>query len=360
MHFQNSKGKVYYGLHFCAGVAEYRPPNKEMFRVFLNEDTCRKMDETFPGCPVFVEHVDAVSKSIDLTRKEADGFVVESFFNKADGKHWTKFIVCSERGEKAIADGWKLSNCYVLKNATQGGEWNGVPYDQQILDASYEHLAIVKEPRYQESIILTPEQFKAYNEKKDLELSRLANTKEGAPMFEIFKRAKVENSKDYAETFVKLPKSKREVSIETLVNEADEAETKKGEPKIANAAMIVEIDAEKKMTVAELLEERKTLLANQKSEDEMCNEDDEGGEEDDEEKKKKKKKKEMEEAEEAEKAKNAADAAAADTKAKEEEKRAAKEKAERLANANRNPPKPQDDVLDPTSGVDLGKQRYGR
>ena len=222
---KNSKGKIYYGIHFYPGVAEYREPGGEPYRVFLNEDTLRAMDPTFAGRPIFVEHVDDVSENMDQLREEADGWVIESFFNSADGKHWVKFIAVSDKAERAIKSGMKLSNAYVPKSFGSSGLWNGVQYAKEITGGEYEHLAIVKHPRYEESVILTPDEFKRYNEDKIGELKRLSNSKEpkgeSKMKLNFFKRAKVENAID-PELLVVLPKSGKEISITELVNAMDE------------------------------------------------------------------------------------------------------------------------------------------
>ena len=104
MPFKNSQGKVYYGMHFYPGVAQY--DNAEgSFRVFVNEDTIRKMNPSFAGRPVFVEHVDTVEENLNELRNDADGWVIESFFNQADGKTWVKFLMVSDRGITAIEQG---------------------------------------------------------------------------------------------------------------------------------------------------------------------------------------------------------------------------------------------------------------
>src|ERR1700677_5104651 len=68
----NSSGKIFYGIHFYPGVAQYQDdPSQEPYRVFLNEDTLRAMDPTFAGKPIFVEHVDDVTPDLNQLRKEA-------------------------------------------------------------------------------------------------------------------------------------------------------------------------------------------------------------------------------------------------------------------------------------------------
>lgn len=215
--------RLYLGLHMSEGVAEYRPDGQAPYRVFVGEETIKNMDPTFQGRPVYVGHVDGV----DLAKiDQADGYVVRSFFNQADGKHWCEFLVTTDRGHEAIRSGWRLSNCYQLKNSRGGGQWHGVDFLKEVSDAEYEHLAIVQHPRYEESIILTPEEFKAYNEKKEKELKTLANSKtkkeEKNGMLNFFKRERVENGADLENTMVELPKSKKQLTVAEVVAKYDE------------------------------------------------------------------------------------------------------------------------------------------
>lgn len=232
MKVENAKTlpKVYYGLHMVEGVAEYKDEqtnNGQPYRIFVGESVIKNMDPTYAGKPLYVLHVDDVN--LDALQNEADGYVVESFFNKSDGKHWAKFIVVSDRGHEAIRSGWKLSNAYIPKQFSGGGKWHGVEYLKEVEAAEYEHLALVPNPRYEESIILTPEEFKTYNSDKELELKKLANslTKGAKAMFSFFKKTKVDNAADLEAMSVVLPKTGKEVSLSSIINAADEAEEKK-------------------------------------------------------------------------------------------------------------------------------------
>jgi len=253
---QNSSGKIYYGMHFYPGLAQYDQPSKDSFKIFLNEDVLRKMDPTFAGKPIFVEHVDEVDSNIDQLRKEADGWVVESFFNGADGKHWVKMILVSEKAERAIKNGYRLSNAYVPRLNGKSGVWNGIDYQNEVIEGEYEHLAIVKSPRYDESIVMTPDEFKTYNENLKIELNRISNSKpeEKKSMLSKLKfwnKKEVENSLNLENISVTLPKSGMEFSIFQIVNAMDEMEMKKKE-KMENKDMDVESELEikkKKMDV---------------------------------------------------------------------------------------------------------------
>lgn len=258
--------KVFYGLHMVEGVAEYREHGSEPYRIMIGEEAIKNMDPSFAGKPVYVMHVDEVS--VEKIQEEADGYVIESFFNQADGKHWVKFIVVSDRGHEAIRSGWKLSNSYTPKELSTGGLWHGVEYANEVKRGEYDHLAIVPNPRYGESEILTPEDFKSYNLKKELELKRLSNDKGDSSMFKIFKKTKVENSAEFESMVVTLPKSGKEMTITQLVNEADELEKKKEAPQMANGDHKVKVGNEE-MTVNELVEKHLAMKDSMKKNEEM-------------------------------------------------------------------------------------------
>lgn len=254
--------KRYFGLHMAEGVAEYAENGETPYRILINENTLKNMDPTYECRPVYVKHVDEVN--LEKIQTEADGFVVKSFYNKSDGKHWVEFIVVSDKGHQAIQNGWRLSNAYVPKQYAGGGLWHGVEYAKEVMQGEYEHLAIVDNPRYEESIILTPDQFKTYNNEKELELKKLTNskTKGDRSMFDFFKKTKVENTAEFDSMTIVLPKSKKEKTLSQIVNEADEHEIKtekdKGEKQYANGDHFVK-SGEEEMTVNELLERHQKM-----------------------------------------------------------------------------------------------------
>lgn len=229
-------GHVFYGLHMSEGTATYRPPDEDPFTVFVGEQTIKLMNSTFPGKPVYVGHTEDRG-----ALSEADGVVCESFYNPHDGKHWCKFVITTQKGLDAINRGWQLSNSFVVDKRGNGGEWHGSYYDKEVLQGTYDHLAIVSNPRYSESKILTPKQYKEYNQAKKDELLMLENSKEENPMkLQFWKKEALKNEKDLdlENMSVTLPKSKKEKTIVQLVNEADELEVK-GAPSIEDAVVSV-------------------------------------------------------------------------------------------------------------------------
>lgn len=354
--------KVYFGLHMVEGVAEYREPGQEPYRILVGEDCLKEMDKTFQGRPVYVRHVDEVN--VDNIQLEADGYVVRSFFNKADGKHWAEFIVVSDKAHEAIQNKWVLSNSYCPKRLESGGEWHGVDYSKEIVEGEYDHLAIVPDPRYQESIILTPDEFKEYCLSKEQELMKISNSKGESKMkLSFFKKTKVENAKeiDLESMSVVLPKSGREITITQLVNEADEHE-KKENADMADGDKHHVMVGESKMKVNDLLKayndcKNELEEMKKKNDDAMKHNDDESmNNDEDEEHEEKKDNKEDEEAK-----KKALELAAHEEKEIEEaKKKNAKANFDKLKNAQDVIFKEEAKTLD-LSDVQLsrGKQRYG-
>ncbi len=199
-------------------------------------------------------------------QQEADGYVVRSFYNATDGKHWAEFIVVSDKGHDAIRNGWKLSNAYIPKEMRGGGQWHGVDFAKEVVRGEYEHLAIVPNPRYSESIILTPEQFKAYNHEKELELKRLSNSKGEKSMFNFFKKQKVENATDLESMSVTLPKSGKEVELSKMINEYD-ASMMSGDYGYANGDHKVKV-GDAVMTVNDLVSKHMELMKSSMGDDE--------------------------------------------------------------------------------------------
>lgn len=342
------------------GVAEYQKPGQEPYRIFLNEGTLKAMDPSFEGKPIFVGHRDIKTDKIE---DEADGYVVKSFYNALDGKHWVEFLITSDRGHQALQKKWKLSNSYVPTGLGPAGLWHGVQYRHEVTCANYDHLALVDDPRYQ-SVVYTPEEFKAYNEGKQADLTKVQNSldklKETKPMFKLFKREKIENALDFAQTLVELPTSKKELTLEKVINELDKVYNMQG---YANSDHMVKI-GEDEMSVGDLVKKHMSMQNEMK---EMASK----GEEDPSEKKEN----EADDAEKAKKEKEAKEGAdkkdndlvelkkakeLADAKVKELEKEVEKSNFAKLDNASDKSHAPTV-ALGNLSGdmVARGKERYG-
>lgn len=167
--------KVYYARHITEGLVHYFENGQDRLYLVTN-DALKKMNKSFEGKPVFVRHVDKID--LENLKEQADGYVSESFYNEFDGSWWVKFIAVSDRAQEAIKNGWAVSNAYLPTEYSGGGSYHDIDYQKEIKNGTYGHLAIVSNPRYEESVIMTPEEFKHFNEVKKQELEQLKNSKE--------------------------------------------------------------------------------------------------------------------------------------------------------------------------------------
>lgn len=181
--FKNEKQfpKVYFARHIKEGLVSYREKDSSLHTYLIKNEALQKMNPSFAGKPVYVRHVDEVN--LDTLRNDADGYVIKSFYNEFDGAWWSEILIVSDKGHSAVEKGWAVSNCYSPTEYGSGGEYHATPFEKEILNGTYEHLAIVDNPRYEEACIMTPEEYKSYTEGKKQEILKLKNSKEKEEMF---------------------------------------------------------------------------------------------------------------------------------------------------------------------------------
>lgn len=252
--------RVFYMRHMCQGIAGYENEN-----IFVPTDTIKKIMPSFVGKPIFVLHVDEVNP--ETVQGEMDGIVTDSFYNELDGWAWIKGMVLSDDGFDAIAKGWAVSNAYKPLEWGSSGQYLSVDYTRKILNAEFTHMAIVPNPRYDEAAILTPEEFKKYQDEKRKQLDELHNSKtKGTKMaFKLFttKKQEITNSTEVDENTV-IEVDGKEMKLSEIVNAvvknaADEEEEKKNKAKKnSEGAELLNDDSEvsvgqEKMTMKDLM-----------------------------------------------------------------------------------------------------------
>lgn len=118
----------------------------------VTKETIDKFVHTLVGCPVIIRHHPVSDDNVDDLRV---GVVSNAWFNPDDGWFWCEGIIWDDEAIAKIGQGWSVSCCYITKGTTgESGEWHNMPYDDELLDGVFEHLAIVPDPRYEEATIL--------------------------------------------------------------------------------------------------------------------------------------------------------------------------------------------------------------
>lgn len=197
----NSKNfpRRYFARHIKEGLVHYLENGEDRLYLVTN-DALKKMNPSFEGKPIYVRHVEEVDT--DKMKEQAVGYVVKSFYNEFDGAWWNE-IIADDEAQGYIEKGWAVSNAYLPTELGSGGVYHDINYDKEVKNGVYEHLAIVDNPRYEEAVIMTPEEFKDFNEGRKAELDKLKNSKENEMLSEEDKKELLDSLKNSLSEIVK-------------------------------------------------------------------------------------------------------------------------------------------------------------
>lgn len=264
--------KYYYTRHMQAGLCGYEDET-----ILVDTDAVVKLGNTFKGKPVYIQHQDV---KMETLKEDAVGYVQNTFMG-VDGWLWSEIMITDDEAHAVIAKGWAVSNAYIPTEWGSEGSKNNLPYDREVLNGEFTHLALVPNPRYEGAKIYTPEQYQARNTQLVNSLAHSKPTPKKGFVMKFWKKEEVSDAS--TADFVEYTNDKGETvtkSVEEMKN-ALEAEAKQAEVK----AKKVLVNG-KEMTVAELTKAYEKLNAKKKNEaDEKENEDDEKENEDDEDEK---------------------------------------------------------------------------
>ncbi|GBR73945.1 phage-related protein [Candidatus Termititenax aidoneus] len=125
--------------------------------VLIQKPALDRMAESFKGMPIFNEHHTDLSKD-ELIRaflKDSVGIVSAVSWNPETAWYEGEIIIWDEAAANNIDSGEYFPSCAYMPSENGindgGGEWHNVHYDSEILDGEYTHLAIVKNPRYEDA-----------------------------------------------------------------------------------------------------------------------------------------------------------------------------------------------------------------
>ena len=199
---KNSKDfpKRYFARHIKEGLVHYRSKDGGDELYLVKDEELKKMNPSFEGKPIYIRHVDEVNT--DTMKNDAVGYVVKSFYNEFDGAWWAE-IIADDEAQGYIEKGWAVSNAYLPTELGSGGVYHDINYLKEIKNGEYEHLAIVDNPRYEEAVIMTPDEYKAFNEGRKAELEKLKNSKENEMLSDEDKKEILDSLKNSLADIVK-------------------------------------------------------------------------------------------------------------------------------------------------------------
>lgn len=148
MEKQNSKdwAKTYKASNFIEkGVCTY---NDET--IYLSQECLNKAITSIKGRPVVIKHQKVTP---DNMQDHAVGYVSGCGFSPETAAFYCDFIVFDDEGKEVIAKDYSVSCAYIPKAFGKGGTWHNTPYDREVTELEFTHLALVPDPRYEDAKI---------------------------------------------------------------------------------------------------------------------------------------------------------------------------------------------------------------
>ncbi len=155
-----SSPKSYRIFHISPGLVQYTDESTgQELVVLVKKETLDQMNHTFKGKPVFSKHKlitseDAFNLKTGDSENLADGVVTSVGYDEFNGQYFADAIIWDEETQANIDKGYGVSNAYTVDKIGVAGVHNNVPYDEEVLEGTYHHLAIVDSPRYSDTQIL--------------------------------------------------------------------------------------------------------------------------------------------------------------------------------------------------------------
>jgi hypothetical protein len=145
----NSKdwAKTYKASNFIEkGVCTY---NDET--IYLSQSTLERAMRSMKGRPVVIKHQKVNPANM---QDHAVGYVTDSGqFDSFDAGFTCPFLVFDDEGKEVIAKDYSVSCAYIPKAFGIGGTWHNTPYDREVTELEFTHLALVPDPRYEDAKI---------------------------------------------------------------------------------------------------------------------------------------------------------------------------------------------------------------
>lgn len=188
------------------GIVSYKDQDAGI--AYLSNEAIRKMSNSFIGKPVCINHQKITAQNYEELRQKGVivGNVSRVWYNSSDGWWWADFIVDSQKARDRINHNKdKVSCAYTVKKTKDGGLWHDIPFDAEITDGEFTHLAIVENPRYEGAIITKQLPELVMNEKA----AYILNNREDTDMLEFFKK-KTDGTKEKINSVVVMKNDKGE------------------------------------------------------------------------------------------------------------------------------------------------------
>lgn len=144
------KAQIYEVEFIEAGLVGYPEMNTTLL---VKEEALSRMAKTMLGQPCLFTH----------EGNKVLGYVTKVWRCDISDKWKLLVSIDDERANELLEKGWGFSCQYVVSETLQGGSLNQVPYDEEIVNGYYEHIAVVENPRYDQIQFRRMNSFKKNN-----------------------------------------------------------------------------------------------------------------------------------------------------------------------------------------------------
>jgi len=120
--------------------------------ILVGKDALEKLAITSHGIPVVVEHPDEKITDQNISSIPVVGRVADMHYDTEQEIWLAHFVVDDINAVELLKNGYGVSTAWYGDEYASGGTFNNVSYDRELLVGRYEHLAIVKNPRYEMAV----------------------------------------------------------------------------------------------------------------------------------------------------------------------------------------------------------------
>jgi hypothetical protein len=231
--------------------------------ILVTQEALEQLAKTSYGIPVTVEHPDEQITDANVNGLSV-GRVSKIEYDASQDLWFAEFVVTSDDAIKLLQNGYGVSTAWYGDKYDKEGTYNNVPYNRELVEGRYEHLAIVKSPRYEMAVgpkFLNSKSLQA--EPKTLKIET-QNQKGGTMLTKVFKKLITREelkTNDNESLMVEL--DGEEKPLENMMDEYKEMKQKQNAPDekpMVCGTDEVDVDG-KKVTVNELIEAYKASMA---------------------------------------------------------------------------------------------------
>jgi hypothetical protein len=104
------------------------------------------------GIPVVIDHPSELITDENVSNLAVVGRVSAMEYDSITDTWDAVFVVDNEEAISLLQNGWGVSTAWFGDKYASGGTHNNVGYDRELIEGRYEHLAIVKTPRYEMAV----------------------------------------------------------------------------------------------------------------------------------------------------------------------------------------------------------------